>query len=186
MNFCWLHQKIISSRLDENSALPGRVQRHLKGCPSCRQAFESAMATVRALSVDSPEKNLEPSPFLHGKIMSVVWAERGQSARPRPGVARWALPIVAATACVIIAGTVWTRRPLAPVGNPSAAWSAPTELALKMKLPSEAQMNQWSTVLDAPLEHETQLVLNDAKAALDSLKNSFLPDLEEVPRHGRN
>jgi hypothetical protein len=186
MNFCRLHQKIILSRLDENSALPRRAQRHLKSCPSCRQAFESARATGRALSVDSPENNLEPSPFLHGKIMSAVGAERGQSGRPRPDFARWALPIVAATFCVIIAGTVWTRRTPAPAGNPSAARWAPTEPALKMRLPNEAQMNQWSAALDAPLEQETQLVLNDAKAALDSLKNSFLPDLDEVPWHGRN
>ena len=186
MKFCWLHQKIISSRLDEGAALPGRVQGHLQSCPHCRQVYESEIAAIRTLSADAPERHRRPSPFLHRKIMSAIQLEREQPLPRRPSFARWALPVVAATACAIFAGIYWLRPPVAPVGNAAAPEPALTKLALNVNLPSEAQMNQWSAALDAPLEGETQLVLNDAKAAVDSLKNSFLPSLAPGPRHGRN
>jgi hypothetical protein len=52
----------------------------------------------------------------------------------------------------------------------------PTELALKVNLPSVAQLDHWTTRLDAPLEQETQLVLLDARTALDTLARSFVPE----------
>src|SRR6185295_13021631 len=130
----------------------------------------------RALSA-SAEGERRPSPaFLHGKIMSAVRAAEPGEAPPVRGRLAWAV----AVACLLFAGLVWLRRPAAPVPNAGG----PTELALNVSLPAAARVDQWP--LDRALEQETQFVIADAKAAIDSLKNSFLPDAAEGSPHGPN
>ena len=64
-----------------------------------------------------------------------------------------------------------------PVPDPGAAktGAGASGLALNAALPDGAQLNQWAN-LDAPLEAETQLVIGDARRALDSLTKNFVPE----------
>jgi hypothetical protein len=81
-----------------------------------------------------------------------------------------------AAACLLLAGIVWLRKPTVPGQNEFGLKSVPAGLALNVNVPSATQVGQWTKTFDGPLENETQLVLNDAKAAFDSLKNSLLPE----------
>jgi hypothetical protein len=184
---CWLYQKIISSRVSTRRALPDRARRHAQSCPTCRHSYESATAMARQLSLSADGERRSPSPFLHGKIMSAIRAE--ENLKPQPARARvnWAIP-VAAACLFLLAGIVVMLQPAAPNQNVSRSAAVPAAAALKVTLPSAAQVGRWTTTLDAPLENETQLVLNDAKTVIHSLASSFLPDnlqasvLENAPR----
>ena len=44
-----------------------------------------------------------------------------------------------------------------------------------MKLPDALQFREWTTKLDEPLANEMKLVVNDAKTAMNSLADNFLP-----------
>jgi hypothetical protein len=130
---------------------------------------------ARQLSLSADNERRPPSPFLHGKIMSAIRAE--ENLKPQPARARlnWAIPVTAA--CLfLLAGIVWLLQPAAPSQNASRSAAVPTAQALNVTLPSAAQVGRWTKTLDAPLENETQLVLNDAKAVIHSLASSFLPD----------
>jgi hypothetical protein len=184
---CWLYQKIISSRVSARLALPDRARRHAQSCPTCRQYYESATALARQLSLGADNERRPPSPFLHGKIMSAIRAEENLNPQPARARLNWAIPVTAA--CLfLLAGIVWLLQPAAPSQNLSSSAAVPADQALNVTLPSAAQVGRWTKTLDAPLENETQLVLNDAKTVIHSLANSFLPDnfqaslLENAPR----
>ena len=133
------------------------------------------MTTVRALSAGADGERRWPSPFLHGKIMSGIRASQRLESPP----ARWRLGwrAVAGTVCLLfVTGVIWMSRPPAPGSRGSGGRLVPAEGALALNLPSAAQVDQWTKTLDGPLEHEMELVLNDAQAAINSLKASFLPE----------
>jgi predicted anti-sigma-YlaC factor YlaD len=159
--------------VDAHTALPDWTQRHAQSCPGCRQFYESAKTLAQQLSA-SVDKERLPSAFLHGKIMSAIRAQENVELQPARGRLVWAIAV--GTACVLLAGIVWLREPTAPGQNKSGPTSVPAELALNVSVPSATQVGQWTKTFDGPLENETQLVLNDAKAAFDSLKSSLLPD----------
>ena len=157
--------------------------------------FKTARAVVSFTSPPwRPRPNFRPAPpardgrfpFLHAKIMSAIRAETEPALKPRPTRQFAASAFILTTACVLLlAGIIWMRQPAITGQGPSAPAPALPDLAFNVALPSAAQVNQWTTALDAPLEKETQLVLNDAKNALNSLKNSFLPEAEKDRRSGR-
>jgi hypothetical protein len=182
---CWLCQKNISSHVDDNTTLSNWARQHIESCPGCRTFSESAAALHQQLPAAAKAEKRESPPFLHGKIMAKVRLQERER-QPSQGRSRWAIAF--ATACVLVAGVVFLRQPSTEKENSIASSQPPTEQALTVNLPVAKQVNQWTKNLDAPLENETQLVLNDAKTALDALKKSFLPEnlvassSEQAPR----
>jgi hypothetical protein len=86
----------------------------------------------------------------------------------------WAMAVVG---CILLSsGILWMRHPTGRQPLVTGVTSVPTELGLTVNLPSAKQVERWTTKLDEPLHNETELVLNDAKAAINSLKNSLLPE----------
>jgi len=180
MIICRLYQTIASSHVDDGTRLPTWTQRHLNNCPRCREFYQSALAITKELSTRTEGDRRSPSPFLHAKVMSAIRSEANAAFEPRPSRRRSAGVLVLGTACLLLlAGILWVRHPAITGQHPSTSTPAPADVAFNVQLPSAAQVNQWTTALDKPLEKETQLVLNDAKSALNSLKNSFLPEAEE-------
>jgi hypothetical protein len=117
--------------------------------------------------------------------MGAIRAETSLRLEQQPARRGQGVMLAVGPACLLLlAGVIWLCRPRIPAEHSST--SARPLAELDLKLPGIAQMNQWSSALDEPLENETQLVLNDAKTALTSLKNSFLPEADEGPQHRRN
>lgn len=184
---CWLYRNFVSSRMGVASSLPHWAQRHVQHCSICRETHRAATAVTRALAAGPAGERRPLPPFLHAKIMGAVRAETSSGLelrRPR----RLAYgPLAVGLAClVLLAGTVWIWRPRTPAEQAQVVSRTPEELHFKVQLPSLAQVNQWTSSLDEPLENETQLVLNDAKTALTSLKNSFLPEPEKGAQNRQN
>jgi hypothetical protein len=176
---CWHYRRIISSSVDANAALPHPAQNHLQICPACREYYEAETKIARQLSAGAGAQQRSPSPFLHARIMSSianplpVAGER----RQMPGRLGWSVALV--TACIFLAGILWLRHQPSPFGlvGPLASGSAPvsSESALPVKLPDALQFREWTTKLDEPLANEMKLVVNDAKTAMNSLADNFLP-----------
>jgi hypothetical protein len=104
-------------------------------------------------------------------------------ATPRVPAFRW-LPVSAlAAGCALAAGLLLVQpRPTAKLTTAprptQVARVAPRfipALPASLKIPDENQLREWSVKLDEPLEHEMQLVVSDARSAVNSLENSFVP-----------
>ncbi len=173
MIICWLHQRNISSHLDANMPLANSTRRHLECCPRCRSFHESGAAIAVDLKACVQRERAHPSPYLHSKIMANVRAQRNGDTEPARGRLVWAMTL--GTACLLAAATFWLRQPPAP-SHAMEASAPPAEPVLNVQLPNAAQVAKWTKTLDAPLENETQLVLNDAKVAIRTLAQSFLPE----------
>jgi hypothetical protein len=108
--------------------------------------------------------------------MSAIRAQDRLIAEPQTSLGRLGWVVAVGTACLLLTFILLRHGPLAPAQRPPVATLVQPELAFSVNLPSTAQVDEWTTALDKPLENETQLVLNDAKTVIISLKNSFLPD----------
>jgi hypothetical protein len=175
MTTCWLCQRIVSSRIDANTALPKWALNHMQHCSACRESYESTIALAQQLSATANAQRLSPSPFLHGKIMSAVRSSQNAESQPEPS-RRLAWAMAVGMMLLLAAGIVWLRHPPLTDENASKSPATAPQLALNVNLPSVAQVDQWTKTLDAPLEQETKLVFRDATVAIDTLARGFLPE----------
>jgi len=171
---CRRCQKILSQCLEAREALPDFARTHLHGCSGCRAYYEATTGLVRQMPGIAAQQAWSLSPFLHHKIMTSVRSQ--ENADVQPGHARLSWAIMAGAACFAAAAIVWLRQSPAERQSESEVTSAQTEPALTVNLPSVAQVDQWTKSLDTPLERETQLVLSDANAAINTLARGLLPE----------
>ena len=173
MILCWFYRKVISLGLEEGNASSARVRRHLEFCPSCRRFQEAETALSRRLRQEAPSFRVPPSPFLAGKI--VASAGRAELAR-EPGRSSRLLAWSGATALVTLVLSslvMWQRSvPLAPAPAPAVPVSLP---GLGFAVPDGEQLLKMSEALDRPLDGEMQLVVSDARMAVQALAQNFLP-----------
>jgi len=173
---CWFCQRMVSIRVDANSALPEWVRNHIHHCTVCRETYKSATALNQQLSSSAKDQKRGASPFLHGKIMSAIRSLENVQVEAQRGRSRLGWGMAAGMVCLVAASMVWLRLSSRPDQNAAKSTASPAELALNVKLPSAAQVDQWTKTFDAPLEQETKLVLRDATAAINTLARGFLPE----------
>jgi len=178
---CWRCQRVVSVHIDAGVALPDWARGHIASCPRCQAFHESGLVLARRLSASAGGERREPSPFLPGKIMSAI---RSREDARQPAIRRWGWALAAGAACLVAASTLWLQR-ARPVHS-LAQIPAPAKPVLNATTPAPtAQMDQWLKTSEAPLENETQLVLDDAKSAMNSLAKSLLPnDLLSSAKNG--
>lgn len=177
MSTCFYFRRIIKSSLDAGVALPDGAQRHTQDCAACRKIYESERGIIRELRGGA--EDLEPSPFLHARIISSIENDGRESQGKRHWLpAGWAAGIAAACALALVFSLM--RQPLKTslpsVANTSrSAAPAALDLALNVKFPDGNQVRQWAGKVDEPLETEQKLVISDARTALNALADNFLP-----------
>ena len=176
---CLFYKRIIANCVDANTPLPGQARNHVRKCSTCRQTYASERDIAHRLLADASAQDCSPPPFLHAKIMSFVV---GSAAHPEREANRvrfgWVLGL--AMVCLLLAGVLWLRNPPAPGRSmglrASRAVTASSVFPMVMELPDARRLRQWTETLDRPLETEMELVVNDAKMAINSLANSFISE----------
>lgn len=177
MSNCFYFRRIIKNSLDAGLGLPDAAQRHTQDCAACRKIYESERGIIRELRGGA--EDMEPSPFLHARIMSSI-KNADQEAQPKRHCwlpSGWAAGMAAACALALVFTLMYQRveTSRARRANASHPVPPPLDLALNVKLPDGNEVRQWAGRLDEPLETEQKLVISDAKTALNALANNFLP-----------
>ncbi|MBI2950098.1 MAG: hypothetical protein HYY23_20890 [Verrucomicrobia bacterium] len=177
---CWVYRQKISESLDAGHALPRTLPNHLQSCRSCRDFYEAGLQINELLASGAGRERVSSPPFLQGKILTALNDSREG---PHPGRIRlaWAATAFAVAAVLVGAWFLWHQPPLQPQPQPvvrsgqnpgqAAEW-----FAAAARLPSEDTLLEWGQKLDQPLETELKSVLHDARKALASLAQNFLPD----------
>jgi len=176
---CWFHKRILSRSLDANAAPPTGTLQHLQHCATCSAFYEAQSRIVRELVAGAESRRLRSSPWLERRIIAELRQESeeaGMAARRFPS--GW--PIAATAACLLLGGFLWLQnRPLPnqplPQSHPGSDASA-ADLASLFELPKGADLDELGRKLNWPLETELQLVVTDAKTAMNYLADSFLPE----------
>jgi hypothetical protein len=176
---CWFHKRILSRSLDANATPPTGTLQHLRHCATCSAFYETQTRIVRELVASAESSRLQSSPWLERRIIAELRQEpegAGMAARRFPS--GW--PIAVAAACLLLGAFLWLQH--RPVPDPPVAQSHPgsdastADLASLFDLPNGADLSELSRKLNWPLETEMQLVVTDAKTAMNYLADSFLPE----------
>ena len=175
MIVCWFYKKIAAHHLDE---LPAKARAHIETCLNCRRHYESEADVARRLAAGAEAERLPASPFLHGRIMASLDRSPGMTGDNgkvgRPG---WAVALGAM--CLLLLGVfvIWHQpSPQSPGIHRTVGASSTTAPPLTVRLPPVPQLREWTEKLDEPLETEMQLVVSDARTAMNCLVESLLPD----------
>jgi hypothetical protein len=176
MKLCFLYQKTLSFATDSERPAPRWVERHVAGCPACREFQQSELKLVHALRTDAAAEVSSFPPFLHARIMSQVGRNRPELSSWAVGI-RWLRGLAVPALALILAVGYWLRKPesLHPPSAPSLVSEVASEQSETPSITSPAQLLAWGEKFDQPLEGELHSVLNDARAALASLSDNFLP-----------
>ncbi len=68
-------------------------------------------------------------------------------------------------------------RPSPPRPAPAAPATVVRQwAALEQRLPTDRQLQQWTSELDKPLDQEMRAIWHDTRSAVETLAQGFLPD----------
>jgi hypothetical protein len=180
MRACWIYKIVMSHCLDSRERLPGWVDQHVESCEECARFHRGHRRVIDRLSIDAAEtaSGSEASPFLHSRIMAAV-----RRAEPEPSRVSFRPAWFAGVAAsVLIVGALSLRllpelggqlKPTAPLAQSVVEQARP--LVPVLSLANGEKLLEMSRNFDQPLEAEIQFVMNDARSAIETLANSFLP-----------
>jgi hypothetical protein len=183
MKLCSIYQDIISFQLDSGKQLPGWLENHCVTCEDCRSYRSTQSALVHQLESDAQSAVENPSPFLHGKIMSAIdRSEHEVESVPESFNPVWrnAVGVSAAVLiCFALLKTTTTPDDQQTSGQvASVATTDPvnengfTGYSFAKIKPLEA----WDVDLNKPLEDEMNYAIADAKTAINALADTFLSE----------
>ena len=186
---CWLTRRKIDWEMDDGTEASAAVDLHLSRCAACARYRRRQRALVEGL-IREARQNPSSSPLFFRERASVLPKRycffRGGGCRTQsknggtsPSARfAWRQGLVWFAAAVVgVVGIL--RLPLSEAPSPSSS-----ELIAKALLFSGGQsleeaagqsLQEWSALLNQPLESEIQFLLNDARFAMSSLAASFLP-----------
>ncbi len=165
--------------MDDGTTVSHKVQQHLQGCGACEHHYQLQQRLISQLSQQAPQDCFEPSPFLRGKIVAAVRqaAEGGPQTASAPRISWMGGLAFSSVAALAIAFGVMMNQ---PEPTPPSAELLTRVIQLSGDQVLEEATGQdfeaWSLSLNQPLETELQLVMNDARSAIDSLAASFIPE----------
>jgi len=181
--FCSIYRFLISRSMDSGSPLPGRVERHVQRCPTCRR-FASDAASLGASLAEEAAMLTEPlAPELQQRVLRAV-CRSGSANRLTAQVRliRWApVPLAAAAAVLVFAiGMALLGR-----GKPSpiSSQTAPVQAAAAIWVPSAAELaSHSSAALDgyvkAPLISQLGGLAEDGKAVVEFLASYAMLNMD--------
>ncbi len=194
---CWLARRKIDWEMDEGAEVSAAIRRHLSRCAACARYRRKQWALVEGL-IREARQNPPSRPLFFRERASVLLKRSGsfgadfgclmraKNGGTLPG-AKFARRQVfvwgAAIALVVVVGIL--RLPLREAPSRSSS-----ELIAKVIRFSEGQslegaaeqsIQEWSALLNQPLESEIQFLINDARFAMSSLAASFLPEQYLAP-----
>ena len=170
---CWLTRRKIDWELDDGAEVSAAVGLHLSRCAACARYHRKQRALVEGL-IGEARQNPSSSPLFFRERASVL---------PRYCFAWRQVLVWFAAAAVVVVGILW----LPPGQAPSSSSSELIAKALHFSGPQALEeaagrrLQEWSALLNQPLESEIQFLINDARFAMSSLVASFLPEQYLAP-----
>lgn len=186
---CWLTRRKIDWEMDDGAEASAAVALHLSRCAACERYRRRQRALVEGL-IREARQNPSSSPLFFRERASVFpkrycffrvggCRTQSKSGETLPGAKfAWRQGLVwFAAAVIVVVGIL--QLPLSEAPSPLSS-----ELIAKAIRFSGGQsleeaagqsLQEWSALLNQPLESEIQFLINDARFAMSSLAASFLP-----------
>jgi hypothetical protein len=175
MKLCWLYHWMIRWNGDDEPK-PGLLQRHLHECAACRRVHQGGAQLTARLKAEAPAHLTEPPPFLQNRILAALRQEPQSTAPHVFGIFRLGTALIPAVAILVVLG-YWMHDTDTLNPSQTAEVSSPTAVqAEKLLAQSDpGHLLDLAGKLDQPLQSELNSVVSDAKTALQSLTENFVP-----------
>ncbi len=174
---CLYYRRIISRSADEDAPLPPAARDHIAQCPECRRVFATEREIVRRLTLRAAaQKEEQPAPFLHARIMARIAAAPPASRRAAQ-FSRLLRPAALAAVCLLLTIVLLHPGPKPPSGQlaviPAPHSPAP---AASRNPPAITPLTDWAANPANPLETEMHAIVHDARGAMTALADNFFPE----------
>lgn len=190
---CWLTRRKIDWEMDDGAAMSAAVDLHLLRCAACERYRRRQRALVEGL-IREARQNPSSSPLFFRERTSVLPKRNGsfgnggraQSASEGtlPGIKfAWRQVLVWFAAAVVVVGILWLSPREAPSRSSAELIVQAIQFSGEQSLEKATgqSLQEWSALLNKPLESEIQFLINDARFAMSSLAASFLPEQYLAP-----
>ena len=174
---CLYYRRIISRSADEDAPLPPAARDHIAQCPECRRVFATEREIVRRLTLRAAaQKQEQPAPFLHARIMARI-ASAPPASRRAAEFSRLLRPAAVAAACLLLTIVLLHPGPKPPSGERAAIQAPPPVApAASMNRPATPPLTGWAANPGNPLETEMHAIVHDARGAMTALADNFFPE----------
>lgn len=174
MKFCWFYQKAIRWVGDHPDPMPSWLQAHARTCSACRSLRQADRQLVEALRAQAHAQVQRPAPshFMHARIIARLEGSSPAAVVPWVSWVRAAL-VPALGVGLLGAYLAWYSDSRVVTESSSVDLTADTEAPSFQ--PDPVQLLTWTEKLHDPLESELHLVLADARTAVRSIGETFLP-----------
>ena len=191
---CWLTRRKIDWEMDDGAATSAAVRRHLSRCAACERYRRRQLALVKEL-IQEARQTPPSSPLFFREQASILPNQTGsfggggcrtQSANGRtsPGLKfAWRQALVWCVAAFLVVFGILRMPPREVPSSSSELIAKAIHFSGEQALDEAARqsLQEWSALLNQPLESEIQFLMNDARLAMNSLASSFLPEQYLVP-----
>ena len=182
MKPCQPYRTLASLWLDDLQRLPAFIEKHVRHCPACREHLERETSLAQELRSTAATER-EPLPqFLPSRLQSRL-RSAGAGGEPMPAQPvfwrwiAWAGAGVAGVFLVWMAFSFWSQPPAGPAPAISAnRVPDPTALIPTLVPRGGESLEQWSQLLEQPLNREISSALEDSRGALITLVQNFVPE----------
>lgn len=176
MKLCWLCQKLISRRSEAVEPAPAWLRHHLSRCETCREFRDGQRHLTLSLTEHALAHVASPSQFLHGKIMAALDRDAALPESANNVFALWRRLAIPAFGVLVVL-IIWLRNSLPQSHDAPFPMTTSSVASGASEKNSNAGENflTWGKNLNQPLETELYLVASDARTALASLTETFLP-----------
>lgn len=194
---CWLIRRKIDWEMDDGAGASAAVDLHLSRCAACERYRRRQRSLVEGL-IREARQNPSSSPLFFRERASVLpkryCFSRGGGCRTQsksggtsPGAKfAWCQGLVWFAAAVIVVGIL--RLPPSEAPSPSSSELIAKAIRFSggqsLEKAAGQSLQEWSALLNQPLESEIRFLINDARFAMSSLAASFLPEQYLAPVAG--
>jgi hypothetical protein len=187
---CRIYQWLISVKIAGNEPLGKATQRHINSCAECKTLFEEEITLTSRLRHEAPKNRTIPPASLHFRIMAAVHQEQRTplpTPQPMPHWGRKLLPIMGMALVVLFGFVLFRPTPISQVTREnSASASASTweksvdSFARNLDIAHGSTALEWTEKMENSLDQEMKSLVKDAKTAVTSLAQNFLPTHTQI------
>lgn len=181
---CWLIRRKIDWEMDDGAGASAAVDLHLSRCAACERYRRRQRALVEGL-IGEARQNPSSSPLFFRERASVLPKRycffRGG------GCFAWRQGLVWFAAAAVVVVSI-LRLPPSEAPSPSSSELIAKAIRFSggqsLEKAAGQSLQEWSALLNQPLESEIRFLINDARFAMSSLAASFLPEQYLAPVAG--
>ena len=179
---CRIYQWLISLNIVDDAPLGTRIQRHINDCAHCKTHYEAERSLNSRLRRDAIKFREDPPASLHFRIMAAV-RQQGRPNLPKQSeriIYKKFAYLTAVAFLLLVCFAIYhpsrdSQEESLTVSSKLLEKSVDT-VARNLDIAHGSTALEWTEKLEESLDQEMKSLIKDAKSAVTTLAQNFLPE----------